>query len=238
MHRLPVELVLGDYVVQAGDSCLATSFQEASKRHKRNPDQVAALFDIQIVASTHIFVEHLELKRPVRDEISVDQVDRHCEVLRLVVPGRVAAGFDHVGLDEHSLLFVGESWLHINVDVWWLPRVQRILQSHAIVDFEVHCNLLSGLVLLDLIEHSIGYWRSQVHGAAVLIHVLGQLSEQDDVVYVACLEAVRYEIDVKRLNLLNQLNLRPWVLVLDVDISEAVDEIVYDFGLDVHFPFK
>lgn len=111
------------------------------------------------------------------------------------------------------------------------------MKSHAGVDFKRECYLLSCFKLSLHLNYSVVGERHDVVALLGLLHELGQLSKKHNIIDMGGFEAICHKVDIKCLDFLDDLGLL-LVSILNIDVSDAVHEVVNNLALEVQLSFK
>lgn len=162
---------------------------------------MAGLLNIQIIASSNSFMEYFEFQEPaIFQPLLIKRIQRHCEVLRLEVPIRITVRLDLISLNKLTILLILERWLHIDERIWFLIRIQRIFDSHSVINFKINRHILSCFMSLHIVYNSSVNVRFSIIVAWVLIHELRKFSQKNNVIYVTSFQTVCDKIHIERLH--------------------------------------
>jgi hypothetical protein len=68
--------------------------------------------------------------------------------------------------------------------------------------------------------------------SSILIHKLGEFSEENNVIDMAAFQAISNEINIKWLHLLTSGGVRLHIWILNINISDAIDKVINDLSFD------
>ena len=117
---------------------------------------MVCLLHVQVIARSDRLVEDLKFEAPSGlQPLSIGLMDWHGEILRLVVPRRIAVRFNLTRLHELVVLSAREAGLHEDVGVgglvgadWVLIRIPLSIENEMDTSWASSCSLIESMILV------------------------------------------------------------------------------------------